>query len=49
LIVPHDSSPATLMLLSLSGDARDTVHGFVFGVAFGLLLLWIYVRARSRR
>jgi NhaP-type Na+/H+ or K+/H+ antiporter len=35
--------------LSLSGDARDTVHGFLFGVAFGLLLLWIYVRARSRR
>jgi len=37
------------MLLSLSGDARDTVHGFLFGVAFGLLLLWLYVRARSRR
>lgn len=35
--------------LSLSVDARDTVHGFLFGIAFGLLLLWIYVRARARR
>jgi hypothetical protein len=34
--------------LPMSGDARDTVHGFLFGVAFGLLLLWVYVRARAR-
>jgi flagellar biosynthesis protein FliR len=35
--------------LSMSGDARDTVHGFLFGLAFGLLLLWLFVRARARR
>lgn len=35
--------------LPLTADSRDTVHGFLFGVSFGLLLLWIAVRARQRR
>ena len=35
--------------LSMSVDSRDTVHGFLFGVSFGLLFLRLLVRARQGR
>lgn len=35
--------------LSMSEDSRDTVHGFLFGLSFGLLVLWLYVRTRRQR
>jgi hypothetical protein len=34
--------------LSMSADSRDTVHGFLYGVSFGLLFLWLFVRTRKR-
>jgi hypothetical protein len=40
---------ADALNLSMTADSRDTVHGFLFGFSFGLLVLWLLVRARRQK